>query len=170
MIKNNKSFYSYRDAQGFRKGDNEKLHVKPVNAYIHHYGWVQEPRILKVKCIAKDRIMYNMEGDDENVLVPEDFSFTLVNALEKFKGTHPRLMQPRVDRQYWQFRYDPKLNRLPFKDRLKNLIEKLTGLRPFDYKNYRIVAILMQYFIALNIQAPVAVSTDGLEGLVGFHG
>jgi len=139
VIKNNKSIYSYRDAQGFRKGDNEKLNVKPVDAYIHHYGWVQEPRILKVKCIAKDKIMYNMEGDEDNVIVPEDFSFTLVNALEKFRGTHPAVMQPRVDQQYWQFRYDPQRNKLKLKDRLKNTIERLTGKRPFDYKNYRII-------------------------------
>lgn len=139
VIKNNKSIYSYRDAQGFRKGENKKLRVKPVDAFIHHYGWVQEPKVLKVKCIAKDRIMYNMEGDEENVVVPEDFSFTLVNALEKFKGTHPKVMQSRVERQYWQFRYDPSRNRLALKDQLKNFIEKLTGKRPFDYKNYRIV-------------------------------
>jgi hypothetical protein len=139
VIKNDKSIYSYRDAQGFRKGNNEKLNVKPVDAYIHHYGWVQEPRILKVKCLAKDKIMYNMDSDEDNVVVPEDFSFTLVNALEKFKGTHPKVMQPRVDKQYWKFLYDPKKNRLNLKDRLKNLVESLTGKRPFDYKNYRVV-------------------------------
>ena len=137
VIKNNKSIYSFRDAQGFRKGDNEKLRVKPVNAFIYHYGWVQEPRILKVKCIAKDRIMYNMEGDEEQVVVPEDFSFTLVNALEKFKGQHPEVMQQRVSSQYWQFRYDPGRNKLKFKDRFKNFIERVTGKRPFDYQNYR---------------------------------
>lgn len=140
VIKNNKSIYSYRDAQGFRKGNNEKLKVRPVNAYIHHYGWVQDPRTLKVKCIAKDKIMYDKEGDEENVVVPEDFSFSLVNALEKFKGTHPAPMQARVKNQYWQFRYDPKKNKLPLKDRIKNFIEKLTGRRPFDYKNYIVVS------------------------------
>lgn len=139
VIKNDKSIYSYRDAQGFRKGDNQKLNVKPVDAWIHHYGWVQEPGVLKMKCIAKDKIMYNKEGDEENVVVPEDFSFTLVNALEKFKGTHPRVMQPRVERQYWQFRYDFKRNKLKCKDRFKNFIEKITGKRPFDYRNYRII-------------------------------
>ena len=41
VIKNNKSIYSYRDAQGFRKGNNEKLNVKQLNAYIYHYGWIR---------------------------------------------------------------------------------------------------------------------------------
>lgn len=139
VIRNNKSMYAYRDAQGFRKGNNEKLRVKPVNAFIHHYGWVQEPRILKVKCIAKDKIMYGAEGDEDNVVVPEDYAFTLVNALEKFKGTHPRVMQPRVDKMYWTFQYDCSRNRLRFKDHFKNFIEKITGRRPFDYQNYKII-------------------------------
>ncbi|HEV7622183.1 MAG TPA: glycosyltransferase family 2 protein, partial [Flavisolibacter sp.] len=49
VIKNDKSIYAYRDAQGFRKGDNQKLRVKPLNAYIHHYGWVREPKAMFAK-------------------------------------------------------------------------------------------------------------------------
>jgi hypothetical protein len=44
VIRNDPSIYSYRDAQGFRKGNNEKLVVKPVDAYVYHYGWVKEPK------------------------------------------------------------------------------------------------------------------------------
>lgn len=139
VVRNDKGIYSYRDAQGFRKGNNEKLRVKPVNAFIHHYGWVQEPKVIKLKCIAKDKIMYNKEGDEENIVVPEDYTESLVNALEIYKGRHPKVMQPRVDAQYWTFRYDFSKSHLTFKDKFKNLIEKLTGKRPFDYKNYRII-------------------------------
>lgn len=49
IIKNDKRIFSYRDAQGFRKGENEKLNVKSLNAYIHHYGWVREPKIMLAK-------------------------------------------------------------------------------------------------------------------------
>ena len=52
IIKNDRNIYSYRDAQGFRKGQNEKLRVKPLNAYIHHYGWVREPEQSKRKPIG----------------------------------------------------------------------------------------------------------------------
>lgn len=139
VIRNNKSFYAYRDAQGFRKGDNEKLRVKPVDAWIHHYGWVQEPKVIKAKCIAKDKIMYNLEGDEENIVVAEDYPFTLVNALEKFKGTHPAVMKKRVEHMYWNFRYDESKNKLRLKDYFKNLVEKITGKRLFDYQNYKII-------------------------------
>jgi hypothetical protein len=139
VIRNNKGIYAYRDAQGFRKGDNEKLRVKPVDAWIHHYGWVQEPKVIKAKCIAKDKIMYNMEGDEENIVVAEDYPFTLVNALQKFKGTHPAVMKKRVENMYWKFRYDESKNKLRLKDHIKNLVEKITGKRPFDYQNYKVI-------------------------------
>lgn len=139
VIRNDKSIYAYRDAQGFRKGNNEKLKVKPVDVWIHHYGWVQEPAVIKKKCIAKDKIMYGIEGDEENIVVAEDYPFTLVNALEKFKGTHPAVMKDRVARANWKFQYDEKRNHLRLKDHFKNLIEKITGKRPFDYQNYKII-------------------------------
>ena len=59
IIKNDKSIWSYRDAQGFRKGENKKLQVKPLKAMIHHYGWVQNPRTMKAKFVVKDKIYNN---------------------------------------------------------------------------------------------------------------
>lgn len=139
VIRNNKSIYAYRDAQGFRKDGNQKLSVKPVDAWIHHYGWVQEPAVVKAKHMVKSRIMFNRDEDEQNIVVEEGYMFKLVKALEKFKGTHPKVMQPRVNRMNWTFEYDLSRNRLRFKDHFKNFIEKITGKRPFDYKNYRIV-------------------------------
>ena len=49
IIRNNKNIYSYRDAQGFRKNNNEVLNVKPVNAVIHHYCLVKPPVNMQLK-------------------------------------------------------------------------------------------------------------------------
>lgn len=142
VIKNDKSIYSYRDAQGFRKGDNKKLHVKPVNAYIHHYGWVQDPRIMRAKIITKDKFYRGQDGPEpstETLAVPDDYAVTLVNALKKFKGSHPKVMQQRVAAANWVFNYQKVRGKLRLKDRFKNWIERLTGKRPFDYNNYKII-------------------------------
>jgi hypothetical protein len=48
-------------------------------------------------------------------------------------------MQKRIEAINWQFARDPSMNRLKFKDKVKLFIEKLTGWRPGEYKNYRIV-------------------------------
>jgi hypothetical protein len=139
VIKNDKSIYSYRDAQGFRKGNNKKLNVKPVDAYIHHYGWVQDPKVMKAKLVIKENIYDGKESDVENIVVPEDFAFSLVNALNKFTGTHPAVMQQRIKNMSWTFKYDISKNTFRLKDRFKNLVEKLTGKRVFSYKNYKII-------------------------------
>ncbi|MET0299701.1 MAG: glycosyltransferase family 2 protein, partial [Flavitalea sp.] len=40
IIRNDKSITAYRDAQGFRR-KGEKINVKPIDAYMYHYGWVK---------------------------------------------------------------------------------------------------------------------------------
>lgn len=139
VVRYDPNIYSYRDAQGFRKGNNEKLSVKPVEAYIHHYGWVQDPRTMRAKFAVKDKINFNKDTDTEALEVAEDYPLLMVKSLERFKGTHPRVMQDRVARIPWKFRYDMSRNRLELKDHFKNLVEKITGRRMFDYKNYRII-------------------------------
>ena len=135
VIRNDKSIWSYRDAQGFRKGDNKKLQVKPVDAYIHHYGWVQTPEVMRSKVVFRDQVDPNEEKVDAN----QAYALLLVKALEKFKGTHPSVMQKRIAEVPWKFEYDVRRNSLPFNDRCKNLLEKITGRRFFDYRNYTIV-------------------------------
>ncbi|MEJ7626817.1 MAG: glycosyltransferase family 2 protein [Ferruginibacter sp.] len=139
VIKNNKSFYSYRDAQGFRKGNNEKLNVKPVDAWIHHYGWVHELKNICAKFIVKDKIYFGKEGDLDNITVPDNLIPYLVRSLKKFTGTHPKVMLETISKTNLNFEYDLSTNRLKWKDRFKNLVEKITGKRPFDYQNYKII-------------------------------
>lgn len=139
IIKNNKSIYSYKDAQGFRKNDNEKLSVKPVNAVIHHYGWVQNPHIMKAKQVYKEKLYRSGEYDESTIVAADDYAFTLVNALKKYKGTHPKVMHDRIKKLNWPFNYDEAKNKIRLKDKFKNLLEKITGRRFFDYKNYKIV-------------------------------
>ena len=136
VIKNDRSIYSYRDAQGFRKANNQKLNVKPLNAYIHHYGWVREPEAMQAK-FDHFGTYYGVEEKEKTYSGPFDYSN--IDALEKFTGKHPSVMQDRIIRSNWQFDYDLSYNRLKFKDRFKNFVEKLTGKRPFDYHNYKII-------------------------------
>lgn len=139
VIKNNKSIYSYRDAQGFRKGDNQKLNVKRVDAWIHHYGWVHDLKNICAKFIVKDKIYFGNEGDLDNITVPDNLIPYLVRSLKKYTGSHPKVMQQRIDKMDFQFEYDLSKNRLKWKDRFKNLVEKITGKRPFDYQNYKVI-------------------------------
>jgi len=138
VIRNNKKIYSYRDAQGFGKEDNQKLNVKLIDAYIHHYGWVREPKTMFAKQNNFGRFYDGPDGDVGRVYVGE-FDYSQIDALEKYKGAHPAVMQSRIDSANWKFECDLAYNKLGIKERFKNLVEKITGKRPFDYKNYKIV-------------------------------
>ncbi len=140
VIKNDKTIYSYRDAQGFRKGDNQKLRVKPIDAYIHHYGWVREPETMTAKQNNFGSLYRGGNKPLDNIkLYTGAFDYGQIDALEKFTGIHPIVMQERIKRMNWKFDYDLSYNHLKPKEFFKNMVEKITGKRPFDYKNYVLV-------------------------------
>jgi hypothetical protein len=140
VIRNDKNFYSYKDAQGFRKGDNHKLNVKPVDAWIYHYGWVREPKAMMAKWKNFGKLYLGQEWKDEvEKTFTGDFDYSGIDALEKFTGSHPFVMQDRVKNMNWKFEYDISFNKIKLKDRLKDLLEKITGKRPFDHNNYKVI-------------------------------
>ena len=139
VIKNNRGIYSYRDAQGFRKGDNQKLRVKRLDAAIHHYGWVREPKAMQAKQNNFGHYYQNFAPAETEAIYTGAFDYSGIDALKKFTGTHPMVMQKRISAANWKFERDLSYNRIKLKDRFKNLIEALTGKRPFDHNNFIIV-------------------------------
>lgn len=141
VIKNDKSIYSYKDAQGFRKGNDEKLRVKAVDAYIHHYGWVKEPSTMNAKFKNTGRFWGGdrFTPEFESKIFEGSFDYSNIDALEKFTGSHPKVMQQRIDKMNWSFNYDLSYNNLPVKEKLKNVLFSITGKRFFEYKNYKLI-------------------------------
>lgn len=139
IIKNDKTIRSYKDAQGFRKTDNSKLNVKPVNAEVYHYGWVKPPKAQQ----AKQENFHKMWHDDEwmkkNIAQVAEFDYSQIDSLEEFKGSHPNVFQNRVSKADWKFNFDPSQIKLSLKDKFLLFIEKTTGWKVGEYKNYRIV-------------------------------
>jgi len=139
IIRNNKEITAYRDAQGFRIG-SKKLPVNLIDAYIYHYGWVKNPAqmIHKQKHIGQYWV-----GQADYVLPefdPSDiFNFSEYDSIQKFKDTHPSVMKKRIREQNWHMELDPNKKNFSFKERLLYSFEKLTGIRPFDFKNYKII-------------------------------
>lgn len=139
IIRNDKSIHSYKDAQGFRK-DGRKLLVKPIDAFIYHYGWVKSPRQMhqKQKNLGK---FWRSDEEWEQFLTASDFwDFNSeFDSLVKFTGTHPAVMQERIKKQNWKIDIDISHKRFSFKERLLYFVEKTTGKRLFDYRNYKIL-------------------------------
>ena len=140
IIRHNPVIYSYRDAQGFRKGNDEKLKVKAIDATMYHYGWVRPPKTMMDK---RRNFGHYWGGDSYTEEVEKtytgDFDYSQIDMLEKFIETHPNVMQDRISRMNWKFEYDLSYNRITLKERFKRTFEKITGKRPFDFNNYIII-------------------------------
>ena len=139
VVRPRRGVYSYRDAQGFRRGNDEKLRVRHCGATMYHYGWVKDALTMQAKAASFNRFWHDDEWLAENVLKREAFDFSIVGSLQRFAGTHPNVMQERIARQNWTFDYDLSRNQYPPKERVKRWIERRTGWLPGEYRNYRML-------------------------------
>jgi len=142
VIKNNKAIYSFRDAQGFRKNKNEKLGVKQVDAFVYHYGWVKEPGTMMKKAInansfyLEKNFLKRLKFKDSKG--NKEFDYSSIDSLTLFTGTHPKVMEQRIESKNWNFEHDISFNRLSLRYRGKIFIKKHLGINTY-YKNYRLI-------------------------------
>jgi glycosyltransferase involved in cell wall biosynthesis len=129
---------SWKDAQGFRRKKNEsweKLAVNRSGARIFHYGWVRPPEVMREKTVAMDRL-YHADGDGTG----DNCRYKRIYGLERFRGTHPQVMGPRVEAKRWKVDLLAAPLLFTWRDIRKLLartVERTTGWLPGQYKNYR---------------------------------
>lgn len=129
--------HPYLDAQGFRVGPgNRRIRVRPTDAAIYHYGWARPPAMIQRKR-EFTRSLYPEKEQGERPLLP------WIPLLRPFPGPHPsvarawvaerspapgelRVSEPRFD---WRW---PRLY-------ASNVIKQLTGMHPFEFRNYDVV-------------------------------
>ncbi len=138
IIRLGQEIRSWGDAQGFRK-KKQKLWVRPIDATIYHYGWVRTPDALKEKARRFERYWHDDNWLAENVIKAAAADYDICAWLSEFKETHPAVLKERLKRMNWKFEYDPTKVKIPFIQWLRYQIEKLTGYRIGEYKNYKII-------------------------------
>lgn len=139
IIRNDKSISAYRDAQGFRVGE-KRLDVAMIDAWVYHYGWVksQEKMITKMKDVSNYWIADKAEW--ERFMAKENmFSFEDYDSISRFTGSHPKVMENRIQQQDYDLQLDVNRKKLKLKHRIMYFVEKLTGKRFFEFKNYRVI-------------------------------
>jgi hypothetical protein len=141
LVKNLKGIQSYRDAQGFRL-NGRKIQVKLIDAFIYHYGWAKPPAGLNNKIRNFNKFYHDDSWMQQHM--PETYVFDYSNAdrLTKFTGTHPKVMQKRIDLTGWKIDLSAKpiQKDMGLRRKLLQKIEDWTGWRIGEYKNYKIVA------------------------------
>lgn len=134
IIRNGISAQSYKDAQGFRI-DGRKLRVKEIDAYVYHYGWVKPPEKQSEKI---KNFLYHWHSDEyiEKNKPKQSFDYSQIDSLRHFKDSHPSVMKKRISDKNWSFNFDPTTKNFGFKSKVLYYLEKWTGLRLGEYKNY----------------------------------
>ena len=137
IVRNRKDIYSYRDAQGFRIGENQKLKVKEIDAYIYHYGWVRIPEKMTKKLIFQDEVQRELSQEEKENREKITFKYPVdEHRLVLFKDSHPKIMQQRISRKDWEYHFDPSRYRVKVKDKVKDWFYKYLGVS-LGYKNYK---------------------------------
>ena len=124
------------DAQGFRAGpDARRVRARPSGATYFHYGWARPLDALRLKQETDDRLYHGGAGKRAPLgeRLPRDVGLT------RFTGRHPSRMEPWIAARragmspgFASRRWDARRVSL-----LASLaVERLTGWRPFEYKNY----------------------------------
>lgn len=140
VVRNDKKIRSYRDAQGFRR-NGQKLAVVAVDAEIYHYGWVRHPRDMQQKIEEVRRFYHGIsETEARHIAGQREFDYSRsYDALARFTGSHPQVMHNRISRLNWPVEVDLKKVNMNLRYRLLYWFEKLTGIRPFEYRNFRLL-------------------------------
>jgi hypothetical protein len=136
LIRNDKNIQSYNDAQGFRK-DGRKIKAKIIDACLYHYGWVKSPKQMLVKTLNLAEFWQEKLHKKEWMRTQEIFNFSDFDSLEKFKETHPAVMMKRIAEKNWPLELDISQKKFSVKGRLLYWFEKKTGIRPFEFRNFK---------------------------------
>ncbi len=130
--------HPFRDAQGFRVGPRHRpIRARLADAEMFHYGYTRSASALRGRSRV-DRTLY----PDRDPGVGDGAQLGWIPGLRPFRGEHPAVAKDWVERH----RDDPERRVAPPRFRLEHIrysasdyIERLTGWRPFEYRNYRLV-------------------------------
>ena len=139
VVRNTGNVLSYRDAQGFRTKDNQKLKVKLIDAFIYHYGWVKSPEQMRKKQKESSVFWHDDTQMQKINSSPDYYDFSGFDSLEKFTETHPIVMKERIIQKNWVIDLDISKKKFSLKNLILYYFEKWTGIRPFDFRNYKVI-------------------------------
>jgi hypothetical protein len=127
----------YEGAQGFRVGpEHRKIRARLTTAEMFHYGWARPAQALREKR-ELGKTMYPWRDADERKPL-----LAWIPGIRPFTGGHPAVTRAWIEPR----RLDPDRVIAPRQFRwrflryyLSGAIERLTGIRVFEFRNYTLV-------------------------------
>jgi len=131
----------YQGAQGFRVGpDYRKIRARPTGAQMFHYGWARPAQTIREKLeVTKRMYPWASERLDREL---KRGTLKWIPLLRQFRGAHPAAAQSWIAAQGREL--PPALEPARFKPAhlrlyVSDWIERLTGTRMFEFRNYDVV-------------------------------
>jgi glycosyltransferase involved in cell wall biosynthesis len=127
---------SHEEAQGFRVGAAlRKIRARASGASYYHYGWARSLTALKRKREIDNALYYGGRPRRADL----DHALPWEVGLRPFRGSHPVVMEPWVQAhraadgvRFAPSQWTPRRVSLA----LSLGLERLTGWRPFEFRNY----------------------------------
>lgn len=167
IIRKSNLITSWGDAQGFRKYKTDsfidmndwargaskqqisgivdksvrayKLRVKAIDASIYHYGWVKDPKAQQRKQENFHKMWHGDEWIKKNVVAASDYDYSIIDSLSEFIGTHPAVMQKRINESNWAFEFDVSKKQMPVKYQIRKWLKNKLGISVGEYRNYKLL-------------------------------
>lgn len=140
-IRLGKDIHPYQGAQGFRVGpEQRRIRARPTDAVMFHYGWARPAHAIKEKHeISKTIYPWSKERSARE---QERGHLEWLPLLKRFTGAHPHVAAEWVrDRLVDADRRigPPRLRLEHVRLYLSDWIERMTGARLFEFRNYEVV-------------------------------
>ena len=131
----------YQGAQGFRVGpEYRKIRARATGAQMFHYGWARPAHTMREKLeLTKQMYPWATERLDREL---KRGTLKWIPLLRPFTGSHPAAARAWIAANAHEpppaiapARFKPAHLRLY----ISGWIERLTGVRPFEFRNYEVV-------------------------------
>lgn len=127
----------YQGAQGFRVGpEHRRIRARLTGASMYHYGWARPAQALREKRELGKTMYPWRDASEERPLLE------WIPGMRAFDDTHPAVAREWIEAR----RHDPDRLVAPPRFRwrflryyLSGAIERLTGVRVFEFRNYEMV-------------------------------
>ncbi|HEV2751095.1 MAG TPA: hypothetical protein VGV12_11290 [Gemmatimonadales bacterium] len=131
---------SYQDAQGFRVGPAvRRVRARSTGARMFHYGWARPPQSMRQKLVSSQEV-FREAADRIAARATHLQALYWTPLLRPFSGSHPNVAQAWIGARHAVDEgppVGPRRLRLPhLRLYVSDWIERLTGVRLFEYRNY----------------------------------
>lgn len=133
LIRNHRGIKSWKDAQGFRHENDDKLKCIRVKANVYHYGWARIQNLMDAKNKSFNKLYHGQKHTEQ------DFSYQRIWGLKKFKGQHPACVREWIEKNRNEvdvFSLPLHISWRDYRSMASDCLEALTGVRIGEYKNF----------------------------------